>query len=116
MRKLLFVSLLALFASCSQDDFQEDIQETIVQQQFIAVEDYNQALIGTWLDTGDDPEDINFDGSEAIFSKGQISIGPYDYSLQGKQLTIDYSGIVITKEIKITADSLYFANKTYLRQ
>jgi hypothetical protein len=117
MRKLIFISLLALFASCSQDDFQEDIEETIIQQRFIAVEDYSQELIGTWLDTGDDPEDIHFDGSQATFSKGETSIGPYDYYVQSNNLTIDYNGgIVITKEIKVTADSLYFAGKTFLRQ
>lgn len=107
MRKLLII--LVMFTSCTETGLEELIENTDTPI------NYTEVIKGKWIDI-DQQEDLLFNSTELFFISPQETLGGFEYWLEGDQLTYKAgSYLEITKTVKISNDSLYYADKIYLR-
>ncbi|AFM54812.1 hypothetical protein B620_gp34 [Croceibacter phage P2559S] len=115
MKRLTIILLAAFFTSCSVDDTMEDLRQE-QQQDAVAVENYQAAIIGTWIDN-EQEENARFESEQVYFMTASDTLGGFDYWIEGDQLTVKYGTYTeITKQISISGDVLSFGDKTYTRQ
>lgn len=112
MKKLLFILAIVL-TSCSVDDSLE--QELFEETQ---IENYSQALLGTWIDTTEDERDLIFSNDVIIYETNGTQEGPYNYVLDGDMLKVYHDNITVTKQIKFSnqGQTLEYIGKIYNKQ
>ena len=110
MKKLFFILVITL-TSCSADDYMELLEET-------QIEDYSQAILGTWIDTTEDQRDLIFLDDAIIYKTNGTQEGPYNYVLNGDMVKVYHGNITVTKQITFSNQyqTLKYIGKIYNKQ